>query len=145
VLPKVSGFSRSCFPGLRSFYRPAVFRVKKAGLSVNVASAKGLPMRVKDDSMGGEAGQFHTTRWTLVLASAQEQNQAGREALAALCQIYWYPLYAFARLRAECVALGEASRFEVLSAFVGVAEVRPRPPTSKWPSHSVSALAQPRL
>lgn len=49
--------------------------------------------------MGGEAGQFHTTRWTLVMASAHDQNQTGREALAALCQIYWYPLYAFARRR----------------------------------------------
>ena len=49
--------------------------------------------------MGGEAGQFHTTRWTLVMASAQDQNQMGRQALATLCQIYWYPLYAFARRR----------------------------------------------
>ena len=56
-------------------------------------------MRVSDSSVGGEAGQFHTTRWTLVLASARDQSQAGRAALAALCQIYWYPLYAFARRR----------------------------------------------
>ena len=49
--------------------------------------------------MGGEAGQFHTTRWTLVMASARDQSQTGRAALAALCQIYWYPLYAFARRR----------------------------------------------
>jgi DNA-directed RNA polymerase specialized sigma24 family protein len=44
-------------------------------------------------------GQFHTTRWTLVMASAHDQSQAGRAALAALCQTYWYPLYAFARRR----------------------------------------------
>ena len=56
-------------------------------------------MRVSDSSMGGEAGQFHTTRWTLVLASARDQSQTGRAALAALCQIYWYPLYGFARRR----------------------------------------------
>jgi DNA-directed RNA polymerase specialized sigma24 family protein len=56
-------------------------------------------MRVSDSSVGGEAGQFHTTRWTLVLASARDQSQTGRAALAALCQIYWYPLYAFARRR----------------------------------------------
>ena len=47
--------------------------------------------------MGGEAEQFHTARWTLVMASAHDQSQAGRAALAALCQTYWYPLYAFAR------------------------------------------------
>src|SRR6516225_6387181 len=66
---------------------------------VNVIRANGFPMRVSDSSMGGEAGQFHTTRWTLVRASARDQNQTGREALATLCQIYWYPLYAFARRR----------------------------------------------
>ena len=33
------------------------------------------------------------------MASADDQSQAGRAALAALCQTYWYPLYAFARRR----------------------------------------------
>jgi RNA polymerase sigma-70 factor (ECF subfamily) len=56
-------------------------------------------MRVSDSSIGGEAAQFQTTRWTLVMASARDQSQTGRAALAALCQIYWYPLYAFARRR----------------------------------------------
>jgi RNA polymerase sigma-70 factor (ECF subfamily) len=55
-------------------------------------------MRVSDSSVGGDAGQFHTTRWTLVMASAHDQSQTGRAAFA-LCQIYWYPLYAFARRR----------------------------------------------
>jgi hypothetical protein len=41
-------------------------------------------MRVSDISIGGEATQFHTTRWPLVMASAQDQGQAGRAALAAL-------------------------------------------------------------
>jgi RNA polymerase sigma-70 factor (ECF subfamily) len=44
-------------------------------------------------------GQFQTTHWTLVMASAHDQTQTGRAALAALCQIYWYPVYAFARRR----------------------------------------------
>jgi RNA polymerase sigma-70 factor (ECF subfamily) len=56
-------------------------------------------MKVSDSSAGGEAGQFHTTRWTLVMASAQEQSRTGQAALADLCQIYWYPLYTFARRR----------------------------------------------
>ena len=33
------------------------------------------------------------------MVSAQNQSQAGQAALAELCQIYWYPLYAFARRR----------------------------------------------
>jgi RNA polymerase sigma-70 factor (ECF subfamily) len=58
---------------------------------------KRFPMRASDSSVGG--GEFHTTRWTLVLASAHEQSRVGQAALADLCQIYWYPLYSFARRR----------------------------------------------
>jgi len=56
-------------------------------------------MRMSDSLVGGDAGQFYTTRWTLVMASAQDQSRPGQAALAALCQIYWYPLYTFARRR----------------------------------------------
>ena len=56
-------------------------------------------MRLDDGLAEGIAGQFHTTRWTLVLVSAQNQGQAAQTALAELCQIYWYPIYAFARRR----------------------------------------------
>jgi RNA polymerase sigma factor (sigma-70 family) len=51
------------------------------------------------DSSGVGGGQFHTTRWTLVLISAQSQVEGGKTALAELCRLYWYPLYAFARRR----------------------------------------------
>jgi predicted ArsR family transcriptional regulator len=52
----------------------------------------GFPMRVSDSSVGGGAGQFHATRWTLAMASARDQSQTGRAALAALCQTYWHQL-----------------------------------------------------
>ena len=42
-------------------------------------------MRVSDSSVGGEAGQFHTTRWTVVMASAREENQKDRAIWAGLC------------------------------------------------------------
>ena len=45
-------------------------------------------------SSGG--GQFTTTQWSLVLAAGAEDSH-GREALATLCRVYWYPLYAFVR------------------------------------------------
>jgi RNA polymerase sigma factor (sigma-70 family) len=45
------------------------------------------------------AASFHTTRWTVVMRAAQSQAQGGQSALAELCQIYWYPLYIFARRR----------------------------------------------
>ena len=40
---------------------------------------------------------FASTRWSLVLAAARGDAPDARSALAALCQIYWYPLYAFVR------------------------------------------------
>ena len=45
------------------------------------------------------AGSFHTTHWTVVLRAAQSQAPGGEAALAELCRLYWYPLYAFARRR----------------------------------------------
>jgi RNA polymerase sigma factor (sigma-70 family) len=42
---------------------------------------------------------FETTRWSLVLAAGGNDSQAAREALSALCQTYWYPLYAYLRRR----------------------------------------------
>src|SRR4051812_23407975 len=45
------------------------------------------------------ARQFATTRWSLVAAAGQGRSPASHEALATLCQVYWYPLYAYARRR----------------------------------------------
>jgi RNA polymerase sigma factor (sigma-70 family) len=41
--------------------------------------------------------QFAATRWTLVLSAARESEAPRTAALAELCRIYWYPLYAFIR------------------------------------------------
>jgi RNA polymerase sigma factor (sigma-70 family) len=43
------------------------------------------------------AGRFRTTRWSVVLLSAQSQASGSQEALAELCGLYWYPLYGFIR------------------------------------------------
>jgi RNA polymerase sigma factor (sigma-70 family) len=47
----------------------------------------------------GDANRFHTTRWSVVLISAQSQTPGSKEALGDLCKLYWYPLYAFIRHR----------------------------------------------
>jgi RNA polymerase sigma-70 factor (ECF subfamily) len=56
---------------------------------------------VKDDQspLAGGVNRFQTTRWSVVLVSAQSQAPGYREALADLCKGYWYPLYAFIRPR----------------------------------------------
>jgi RNA polymerase sigma factor (sigma-70 family) len=61
-------------------------------------------MRLDDGSAESGSGKFHTTRWTLVLVSAQNQGQAAQAALAELCQIYWYPIFSFARRRGHSPA-----------------------------------------
>ena len=43
--------------------------------------------------------RFETTKWSLVLKAANRSSQSGQDALAQLCQHYWYPLYAFVRSR----------------------------------------------
>jgi len=43
--------------------------------------------------------QFMTTRWSLVLAAGADDSLSGDagDALARLCEAYWYPLYAYLR------------------------------------------------
>ena len=43
------------------------------------------------------AGRWMTTRWSLVLAAVERANARSAEALARLCEMYWYPVYAFIR------------------------------------------------
>jgi RNA polymerase sigma-70 factor (ECF subfamily) len=40
---------------------------------------------------------FATTHWTVVLSAGRSETTRGRDALAALCKTYWYPLYAYVR------------------------------------------------
>lgn len=42
-------------------------------------------------------GRFATTQWTLVLAAGRRGSAEAEEALARLCSLYWYPVFAFVR------------------------------------------------
>ena len=42
---------------------------------------------------------FGATHWSIVLSAAQSGATGAPEALAKLCQTYWYPLYAYVRRR----------------------------------------------
>jgi DNA-directed RNA polymerase specialized sigma24 family protein len=41
--------------------------------------------------------RFATTRWSLVLAAGNRGSVEAEEALARLCSLYWYPVFAFVR------------------------------------------------
>jgi RNA polymerase sigma-70 factor (ECF subfamily) len=40
---------------------------------------------------------FHSTRWTLIFAAGNPHTDIARAALSDICELYWYPLYVFAR------------------------------------------------
>jgi len=49
-------------------------------------------MRPNESRVSGHGGRFRTTHWSVVLISAQTRVSDSQEALAGLCQLYWYPL-----------------------------------------------------
>lgn len=49
------------------------------------------------DAVVGGAREFCTTHWSLVLQARQDDTVQAGPALAELCRIYWYPLYAYVR------------------------------------------------
>lgn len=51
------------------------------------------------ESIPANPARFATTRWSLVQAAHPRHGRARAEAMSALCETYWYPLYAFARRR----------------------------------------------
>ncbi len=57
-------------------------------------------METPDDelsrSSAGE-GWFKTTHWSVVLDAGRGDSPQANAALARLCQVYWYPVYAFIR------------------------------------------------
>ncbi len=54
-------------------------------------------MQPRDDEKHPTAARFHTTRWSLVISAGDLTAPEAEESLAALCETYWYPLYAYLR------------------------------------------------
>jgi DNA-directed RNA polymerase specialized sigma24 family protein len=60
---------------------------------------EGTQLKDNQSSLPGGVNRFQSTRRSVVLISAQSQAPGYKEALADLCKLYWYPLYAFVRHR----------------------------------------------
>ena len=54
-----------------------------------------------DSSRGAVGAAFRTTHWSVVLSARDANHANSREALAALCEQYWYPVYAFIRRKGK--------------------------------------------
>lgn len=71
--------------------------------------------------------EFDSTHWSMVLLAQDGNAPQGQAALAALCQIYWYPIYAFIHRRsvsadeAEDLTQAFFTRF-LEKGFIGEAE-----------------------
>src|SRR5688572_6619585 len=48
-------------------------------------------------SFDAKPAQFPPTLWTIVLTAGERSSPQSEEALATLCETYWYPLYAYLR------------------------------------------------
>jgi RNA polymerase sigma factor (sigma-70 family) len=55
----------------------------------------------ESSSGAGSPAEFTTTQWSVVLQACQSQSPSADEALAKLCQTYWYPLYVFVRRQGQ--------------------------------------------
>ena len=64
---------------------------------ISLPSPRGGTVEPGSRFAGRRRRPFHTTRWSAVLLSAQSQASGSQAALAELCRIYWYPIYAFVR------------------------------------------------
>lgn len=56
---------------------------------------------------------FHTTRWSLVTRSAAADPVTAQKALSELCELYWYPLYAYLRRRGK----SDTDALDVVQSF----------------------------
>jgi RNA polymerase sigma factor (sigma-70 family) len=64
---------------------------------LNGCSEREISVNQERCSISVDPAQFRTTRWSVILAAAEDRQPGSQEALAELCQHYWHPLYTFAR------------------------------------------------
>ena len=55
------------------------------------------PSKDEQDVTPPSAARFQTTHWSRILLAQDPTNPQAKEALSALCETYWYPLYACIR------------------------------------------------
>lgn len=69
------------------------------GLAGDTLPAFGGSLKQDESSLGSVAHRFRTTRWTMVLRSAQSQARGFQAMIGRVCLIDWYPHYRYIRRR----------------------------------------------
>jgi RNA polymerase sigma factor (sigma-70 family) len=66
-----------------------------------VSTSRPAPAAAASETSAGASRSpvFVTTHWSVVLTAGRSDTTRARDALARLCQTYWYPLYAYVRRR----------------------------------------------
>ena len=62
-----------------------------------------MESRDRSDASVGQHRVFATTRWSLVVSAGHRSSPDSQRALESLCEMYWYPLYAYVRRRVRDV------------------------------------------
>jgi RNA polymerase sigma-70 factor (ECF subfamily) len=62
-----------------------------------------MPTNESSGPITSNKRDFATTQWSIVLAAGKPDDSNAQVALGQLCELYWYPLYAYVRRRVENV------------------------------------------
>jgi RNA polymerase sigma-70 factor (ECF subfamily) len=58
-------------------------------------------MCADSDSTSSSSGRFPPTRWSLLIRAGSTPSPEARTALSELCELYWYPIYAYIRRKGK--------------------------------------------
>jgi len=88
-----------------------------------------------------KVARFTTTHWSVVLAARRSSSPDYRNALSALCEAYWHPIYAYLRRRGYSVEDAEDHTQEFFAALIekqGLRQVDPE--QGRFRSYLLGAL-----
>jgi len=57
-----------------------------------------------ESETGSQAAIFNTTQWSVVVEAGGSDSPEAAAAVASLCRVYWYPLYAYVRRQGHSFA-----------------------------------------
>lgn len=58
-----------------------------------------MPEDEPDKGPVADKRHFATTHWSVVIAAGDARREDAQDALSELCEVYWFPLYAYVRRR----------------------------------------------